>query len=147
MVTLDRSGVCVLAVAPEVDPTDQRLTSVFGALARNNDLVIVCGNGELDNGLLASYALTVQLRDMLPRRTVLAVLVSDHPDAARQEFDTIASLVHNSAVTVAIARAADQMPVAARLVRHLQTGALFRLDLTGCRSVATDLPPAGHPAS
>jgi hypothetical protein len=141
MVTLDRSGVTVLVVAPDVDPTDQRLTSTLGDLARHHDLVIVCGTGELDNGLLASYALTMQLRDLLPRRTVVAVLVSDHPDAARQEFDTIANLVDNSAVTVAIAHATDQIPVAVRLARHLQTRTLLRLDRTGCTPIGTDRPP------
>ena len=139
---LDPSGVAVLMVAPGVDPGEQWLIRAIADLARRQDLVIVYGIGEPDSGYLASFTLTKQLRDKLPRRPVVAVLVSDHPDAARQEFDTIANLLDNSAIAIAITRAADQNPVAVQLAGHLQTRAVLQLDMTGYQPAPTDPPPA-----
>jgi len=159
----DRSGVAVLLVPVGLDPAEHGLTSTVADLARRQDLVVVCGSDGTDAGHLGSYSLTSELRTLLPRRSVIAVLVSDHyragtdgagtdgartdgartdgagtDEAARQEFAAIASLLDNGAVVVAVALASDPVPVAALLARHLETCSLLRLDRGGCRRVSPD---------
>ena len=154
----DRSGVAVLLVPVGLDPAEHGLTSTVADLARRQDLVVVCGSDGTDAGHLGSYSLTSELRTLLPRRSVIAVLVSDHyragtdgagtdgaradgagtDEAARQEFAAIASLLDNGAVVVAVALASDPGPVAALLARHLETCSLLRLDRGGCRRVSPD---------
>jgi len=144
---LDASGIAVLVVAPVLDLAERWLTRAVADLARRQDLVVVCGPGGLDNaaagtGQLGSYTLTGRLRDLLPRRSVIAVLVSDHPDAERQEFAAIAGLIETSAVAVAVVLGPDPVPVAALLARHLQTGTLLLLDRDGYRRIVRDPSPA-----
>jgi hypothetical protein len=140
--TLDQSGVAVLVVADGLDLAELWLTHSVADFARRHDLVVVCGGGSPDTGHLGTYALLTQLRDMLPRRTVIAVLVSDHPDAARQEFATIANLIDSGAVAVAVVLAADLTPIASLLARHLETRTLLRLDRDGYEPIPPDPAPA-----
>jgi len=135
--TLDQSGVAVLVVAHGPDVTEQWLAHSVADLARRQDLVVVCGSGEPQNELLASYALTTRLREKLPRRSVIAVLVSDPPDAGRHEFATIANLLEEGAVTVAVTVGADPLQVAAHLARHLRTNTLLRLHRDGYQRVSS----------
>jgi len=143
-VALDASGVAVLVVAPGLDLAERWLTKTVADLARRQDLVVVCGPGNPASGTgqLGSYTLTGQLRDLLPRRSVIAVLVSDHPEAERQEFAAIAGLIESSAVAVAVVFGPDPVPVAALLARHLQTGTLLLLDRDGYRRIVRDPSPA-----
>jgi hypothetical protein len=140
--TLDRSGVAVLVVADGLDLAEQWLSYSVADFARQHDLVVVCGAEGTHSGPLGSYALTAQLREMLPRRAVIAVLVSDHSDAARQEFATIANLIDSSAVAVAVVLAEDVVAVAVLLARHLETLALLRLDRDGYQPISSDAGPA-----
>lgn len=135
--TLDQSGVAVLIVPHSPAGAGQWLTHSIADLARRQDLVVVCGSGCPDTAYLASYALTTRLREQLPRRPVIAVLVSDHPDAGRHEFATIAKILEDGAVTVAVTLAADPLPVAAHLARHLQTHTFLRLDQDGYRRISS----------
>ena len=135
--TLDRSGVAVLVVVHGPDVAERWLTLSVADLARRQDLVVVCGSAGPNTEHLAPYALTTRLRDELPRRAVIAVLVSEHPDAGRHEFSTIANLIDDGAVTVAATLAADPLPVAAHLARHLQTHTFLRLDRTGYRRLSS----------
>jgi hypothetical protein len=128
--------VAVLVVAHGPDVTEQWLTHSVADLARRQDLVVVCGSGEPCNDHLAPYALTTRLREKLPRRSVIAVLVSDHPDAGRHEFATIANLLDDGAVTVAVTLA-DPLPVAVRLARHLKTHTFLRLGRDGYRRISS----------
>jgi hypothetical protein len=139
---LDRSGVSVLVIMDGLDLVEQRLTRTVADLARRQDLVVVCGSGAQDAGGPGPYTLTSQLREMLPRRAVVAVLVSDHPDAAREEFATIADLLDNGPVAVAVASAPDPQPVAVLLARHLQTSSLLRLDRDGYQCISPGPSPA-----
>jgi hypothetical protein len=131
---LDRSsGVAVLAVTAGLDVAEQGLTGTVVDLARRQDLALVCGPGGP-----GPYALTSHLRAALPRRPVIAVLVSDRPDAARQEFAAIANLLDNGAVAVAVALCAEPERVARLLAEHLRTYALLRLDRAGYRRFSQD---------
>lgn len=133
---LDQSGVAVVVVAHGPDVAEPWLTHSVADLARRQDLVVVCGSGEPHAEHLAPYALTTRLREKLPRRPVIAVLVSDHPDAGRHEFATIATLLDDGAVTVAATLATDPLPVAAHLARHLKTRTFLRLGRDGYRRVS-----------
>lgn len=135
--TLDRSGVAVLVVANGPDVAEHWLAHSVADLARRQDLVVVCGSAEPPDDHLAPYALTTRLREKLPRRSVIAVLVSDHPDAGRHEFATIADILDDGAVTVAVTLAADPLPVAAHLARHLRTNTFLRLDRDGFRRLSS----------
>lgn len=143
--TLDGSDVAVLIVPPALGPAEPGLSGTVAALARRQDLVVVCVSDATGDGPLGSYGLTSELRDLLPRRDVIAVLVSDHSDAgsdrcaaARQEFAAIASLLDNGAVVVAVALAPDPVPVAVLLARHLETCSLLRLDRGGYQRASPD---------
>lgn len=133
--TLDQSGVAVLVAAHGLDVAEPWLTHSVADLARRQDLVVVCGSSQPHAEHLAPYALTTRLREKLPRRSVIAVLISDHPDAGRHEFATIAGLLDDGAVTVAATLAADPLPVAAHLARHLKTHTFLRLDRDGYRRI------------
>jgi len=130
--TLDQSGVAVLVAAHGLDVAEPWLTHSVADLARRQDLVVVCGSDKPHAEHLAPYALTTRLREKLPRRPVL---ISDHPDAGRHEFATIANLLDDGAVTVAATLAADPLPVAAHLARHLKTRTFLRLDRDGYRRI------------
>jgi hypothetical protein len=132
----------VLLVASGRDLSEEWLTNSVADLARRQDVVVVCPVGDPDATPHGSYTFTSQLRDLLPRRVVIAVLVSERPDAAGQEGATIASLVDDGAIAVAVARAADMTPVAAGLARCLRTRTLLQLSRDGFRRVALDAPTA-----
>jgi hypothetical protein len=88
-------------------------------LARHQELVVVYGLGAEGRGLPGVHALVTSLRALLSRQSIVAVLVDDHPNAAQQEFATIAGLIQDGAVAVAVALAADPLGTARLLAKHL----------------------------
>ena len=109
-------------------------------LATSDELVVVYGADDRPRPWLSAQDLAAGLRDRLPRHSVVAVRIADHPEALGRDVLLLGEYVEAGTLAIAATPTVALRSVAIDLSRYLQADRMLRVSYTPAEGA--DLHPA-----